>query len=60
MEDVFHVYKLPYDPMYLVVCMDEKPYRFLDDEREPLPVWPGDDQKIHSEYKENDTFEKEK
>lgn len=38
MEDVLDVYELPYDPMYPVVCMDEKPYQLLDDVREPLPV----------------------
>lgn len=38
MEDVLDVYELPYDPMYPVVCMDEKPYQLLDDVRQPLPV----------------------
>ena len=46
---------LPYDPMYPVVCMDEKPYQLLGDVREPLPARPGDDQKIDSEYKRNGT-----
>ena len=26
------IYELPYNPMYPVVCMDEKPYQLLDDE----------------------------
>ena len=51
MEDVLDIYELPYDPMYPVVCMDEKPYQLLDDVREPLPARPGDDQKIASLYK---------
>ena len=51
MEDVLDVYELPYDPMYPVVCMDEKPYQLLDDVRQPLPVRPGDNQKTDSEYK---------
>ena len=38
MEDVLDVSELPYDPMYPVVCMDEKPYQLLDDVRQPLPV----------------------
>ena len=46
---------LPYDLMYPVVCMDEKPYQLLGDVREPLPARPGDDQKIDSEYKRNGT-----
>ena len=50
MEDVLDVYELPYDPMYPVVCMNEKPYQLLDDVRQPLPVRPGDNQKTDSEY----------
>lgn len=55
MEDVLDVYELPYDPMYPVVCMDEKPYQLLDDVRQPLPVRLGDNQKTDSEYKRNGT-----
>ena len=55
MEDVLDVYELPYDPMYPVVCMDEKPYQLLDNVRQPLPVRPGDNQKTDSEYKRNGT-----
>ena len=55
MEEVLDIYELPYDPMYPVVCMDEKPYQLLGDVREPLPARPGDDQKIDSEYKRNGT-----
>ena len=55
MEDVLDVYELPYDPMYPVVCMDEKPYQLLDDVRQPLPVRPGDNQKTDSEYKRTGT-----
>ena len=55
MEDVLDVYELPYDPMYPVVCMDEKSYQLLDDVRQPLPVRPGDNQKTDSEYKRNGT-----
>ena len=55
MEDVLDVYELPYDPMYPVVCMEEKPYQLLDDVRQPLPVRPGDNQKTDSEYKRNGT-----
>lgn len=55
MEDVLDVYELPYNPMRPVVCMDEKPYQLLGDTREPLPMRPGDDRKIDSEYKRNGT-----
>ncbi len=55
MEDVLDVYELPYDPVRPVVCMDEKPYQLLGDAREPLPMRPGSDQKIDSEYVRNGT-----
>lgn len=55
MEDVLDVYEMPYNPMRPVVCMDEKPYQLLGEAREALPMRPGDDQKIDSEYKRNGT-----
>ena len=55
MEDVLDVYELPYNPEIPVVCMDEKPYQLLGDAREPLPMRPGEDQKIDSEYVRNGT-----
>jgi len=44
---------MPYDSAVPVVCMDEKPYQLLGEEREPLPMRPGDTQKIDSEYIRN-------
>lgn len=35
--------------------MDEKPYQLLGEVRDPLPVRPGDNLKIDSEYKRNGT-----
>lgn len=55
MEDVLDVYELPYDEKLPVVCMDEKPYQLLGEAREPLPMIPGSDQKIDSEYVRNGT-----
>ena len=55
MEDVLDVYELPYNSERPVVCMDEKLYQLLDDAREPLPMRPGDNQKIDSEYVRNVT-----
>ncbi len=55
MEDVLDVYERPYDPDIPVVCMDEKPYQLLGEARGPLPMRPGDDQKIDSEYVRNGT-----
>lgn len=35
--------------------MDEKPYQLLGEAREQLPMRPGDDQKVDSEYVRNGT-----
>ena len=50
MEDILDIYEMPYDPELPVVCMDEKPYQCIGETREPLPMRPGDDQKVDSEY----------
>ena len=42
---------MPYDLVVPVVCMDEKPYQLLGEVREPLPVRPGDTEKIDSEVR---------
>ena len=55
MEDVLDVYEMPYDETRPVVCMDVKPYQLLGEARDPLPMRPGDNQKIDSEYKRNGT-----
>lgn len=55
MEDILDVYERPYDPTKPMVCMDEKPYQLLGEAREPLPMRPGSDQKIDSEYVRNGT-----
>lgn len=55
MEDVLDVYERPYSKEYPVVCMDEKPYQLLGEAREPLPMQPGSDQKLDSEYIRNGT-----
>ena len=55
MEDILDIYEMPYDPVVPVVCMDEKPYQMLGEVREPLPMRPGDTQKVDSEYMRNGT-----
>ena len=49
------IYEMPYDPERPVVCMDEKPYQLLGEATEPLPMRPGNDQKVDSEYTRNGT-----
>ena len=55
MEDILDIYEMPYNPAVPVVCMDEKPYQLLGETREPLPMRPGDTQKVDSEYIRNGT-----
>lgn len=55
MEDVLDVYELPYNEEHPVICMDEKPYQLLGDARESLPMCPGSNRKIDSEYVRNGT-----
>lgn len=55
MEDVLEVYKLPYDPMRPLLCMDEQPLQFIKETRKPLPMRPGSSQKFDFEYERNGT-----
>ena len=50
MEDILHIYELPYNENVPVICMDEKPYQLLGETREPLPLRSGDSRKTDSEY----------
>jgi hypothetical protein len=51
MEDVLEVYTQPYDPKRPQVCMDETSKQLLADVQEPLPMQPGQPQRIDYEYK---------
>lgn len=55
MEDVLHVYSMPYNPDAPVVCMDEKPYQLVGEAREPLAARPGDIEKLDAEYERHGT-----
>lgn len=50
MEDILHIYELPYNENVPVICMDEKPYQLLGEAREPLPLRSGNSRKTDSEY----------
>lgn len=50
MEDILHLYSLPYNKDIPLVCMDEKPYQLLDEARESLEARSGDIKKLDSEY----------
>lgn len=55
MEDVLDVYHRPYDESCPVICMDEKPYQLLGENREPVPMKPGNVKLEDSEYIRNGT-----
>lgn len=50
MEDVLEVYTQPYDPNRPQVCMDETNKQLLSEVREPIPVQPGQAQRVDYEY----------
>jgi len=55
MEDILDTYSLPYDENIPLICMDEKPYQFLDDRMEPIPMKPGCVRKTDYQYIRNGT-----
>ncbi len=50
MEDVLATYELPYDADYPQVCLDEKLVSLHADVVEPLPVQPGQPERVDYEY----------
>ena len=50
MEDVLHLYSLPYDEKRPVVCFDELPVQLLGEVVEPLPMQVGKPQRCDYEY----------
>ena len=50
MEDVLEVYKRPYDARRPVVCLDEASKQLIADVTPPLPMSPGQKEKIDYEY----------
>lgn len=55
MEDVLHLYQLPYDPAYPQICFDERPCVLHNDVVELLPMKPGRVQRYDYEYKREGT-----
>jgi len=50
MEHVLELYRLPYDPRYPVICMDEASKQLIGEVRIPLPVAEGQPARYDSEY----------
>jgi len=55
MEDILDLYAEPYDPRRPVVCFDERPYQLRKDQRDPLPVKPGQPRREDFEYEREGT-----
>ena len=49
------LYAMGYDPLYPVVCMDEKSKQLIEDSRGTIPMRPGSPEKYDYEYKRNGT-----
>lgn len=50
MEDVLHLYSLPYNAERPVICFDEQPVQLVGDVVEPLPLQPGQIVRFDYEY----------
>ena len=55
MEDVLDLYEEPYDPQYPTVCLDEKPVVLHADVQPPIPVSPGQPERVDYEYERKGT-----
>jgi hypothetical protein len=51
MEHILTLYARPYDPLYPVVCFDEKSYQLLSDSRASLPMRPQQARRQDYEYR---------
>jgi hypothetical protein len=55
MEEVLGVYTLPYDPEMPLVCLDETSKQLVSETRTPVPMKPGQPQRVDYEYERNGT-----
>ena len=53
METLLYLYQLPYDPMYPVVCVDERPCQLIDDVIAPMPMKSDKPKRQDYHYKRN-------
>ena len=53
MYDVLDLYDEDYDPVFPVICFDEKSIQLIDDVREPIKPKPGKVEKLYYHYKRN-------
>ena len=53
MYDILDLYQQPYNPLYPVIGVDEKPKQLVEDSRPPIPMQPGKPEKYDYEYIRN-------
>jgi len=53
MEQVLDIYKRPYNASNPVICSDESPKQLIGEIRTPIPMEPGKERKLDSEYVRN-------
>lgn len=53
MENILHLYELPYDPKRPLICFDERPCQLIEDVMVPLPMEPGKAKREDYHYKRN-------
>lgn len=53
METILHLYQLPYNSMYPVVCMDERPCQLIEDSIDPISMEPTKPKREDYHYKRN-------
>jgi hypothetical protein len=53
MEDMLHLYELPYDSKRPLICVDERPCQLIDDILVPLPMEPGQSKREDYHYQRN-------
>lgn len=56
MEQLLHLYSLPYDPAYPVLCFDERPCYLIGDTMTPLNPQPGQIAKEHYAYTKHGSY----
>jgi hypothetical protein len=55
MEDMLELYRLPYNPLIPLVCMDEQPVQLTGEKIQPLPMGQGKPMRVDYEYERNGT-----
>ena len=53
MQEVLYLYHLPYDPLFPLISIDERPCQLIDDVLQPIPMKEGMPKREDYHYKRN-------